>query len=629
MPRPRFSRLSALVAGSLAALPVATGASAQNILENPGFESGVSPWYQLGDGSVTRTDGASAEGSWAGYSLREPTGPVWSGPAQRLDVNRLTSGETYLMRARVYLLAPTTRDCKLTLRLKLVGSPDFLFFSGASRPAADLTPFEWVQLEGYVTPSWSGTLDKAVLYAEGPDAGVDFLIDEVVLEPLPRSSDWRAEAAAGIEAHRTSDLTVTVVDASGDPVPGATVTVEQTARSFPFGTAVSVPELSIPEYASFITGHFNWITPENAAKWPVVQPTPSPANYWQPDQIDAFAQQQGLTVYGHNIFWAVERRVPDWVKALGDAALESAMETRADELLGRYAGRWPAWDVNNEMLHGSFFADRLGEPIRAWMFQRARQADPAARLYVNDYAILTGTRGVEYLDQIAGLLAAGAPIDGVGVQGHFFSPVDPDLVRNRLDLIAEAGLPVRVTEFDVGTLDDAQRADWVEKFFRVAFSHPAVEGISIWGFWENRHWRGAESALVDADWTVNAAGQMLIDLLEEWRTEETLAADGAGVATLRAFHGTHTVTATSGASEAVATVEVMPGEAASVVLALGSPGCSGADVAEPFGVIDAGDVSAFLGALTAGEAWADVSGDGVIDFYDAAAFLGLVAAGCP
>ena len=46
------------------------------------------------------------------------------------------------------------------------------------------------------------------------------------------------------------------------------------------------------------------------------------------------------------------------------------------------------WDINNEMLHGSFFADRKGVAIRDWMYQAAAQADPDVDLLINDFDIV-------------------------------------------------------------------------------------------------------------------------------------------------------------------------------------------------------------------------------------------------
>ena len=46
------------------------------------------------------------------------------------------------------------------------------------------------------------------------------------------------------------------------------------------------------------------------------------------------------------------------------------------------------WDVNNEMLHGQFFVDAVGDPnIRVEMFQKVKTMSPNTLTFVNDYSI--------------------------------------------------------------------------------------------------------------------------------------------------------------------------------------------------------------------------------------------------
>jgi len=80
--------------------------------------------------------------------------------------------------------------------------------------------------------------------------------------------------------------------------------------------------------------------------------------------------------------------------------------------------------------------------------------------------------------------ANGAEIDGIGVQGHFDEDVEPLVVKARLDNLATLGIPIWVTEYDSKTPDVNKRAENLENLYRIAFSHPAVEGIIMWGFWQ-------------------------------------------------------------------------------------------------------------------------------------------------
>ncbi|MCC5823492.1 MAG: endonuclease/exonuclease/phosphatase family protein [Phycisphaerales bacterium] len=59
------------------------------------------------------------------------------------------------------------------------------------------------------------------------------------------------------------------------------------------------------------------------------------------------------------------------------------------------------------------------------------------------------------------------------------------------------------------------------------------------------------------------------------------------------------------------------------------PGCSPADLAEPFGVLNFFDLAAYLELYNAGDLAADFTGDGELNFFDLAAYLDIFNQGCP
>lgn len=69
-------------------------------------------------------------------------------------------------------------------------------------------------------------------------------------------------------------------------------------------------------------------------------------------------------------------------------------------------------------------------------------------------------------------------------------------VQQRLDTLAEAGLPIWATELDVVAQDANKRADLYEIALKALYAHPSVEGIMFWGFWDQSHWRGEKASLV-------------------------------------------------------------------------------------------------------------------------------------
>lgn len=61
-----------------------------------------------------------------------------------------------------------------------------------------------------------------------------------------------------------------------------------------------------------------------------------------------------------------------------------------------------------------------------------------------------------------------------------------------------------------------------------------------------------------------------------------------------------------------------------------APGCNAADLAEPYGVLDLGDVQTFVSAFTSGDPSADLAEpEGVFDLADLQAFVSAFNAGCP
>ena len=95
-----------------------------------------------------------------------------------------------------------------------------------------------------------------------------------------------------------------------------------------------------------------------------------------------------------------------------------------------------------------------------------------------------------------------------------FSPVAK--VKATLDTLARFDLPIKITEFDMNTKDEAAKARGVEALYRVCFAHPAVEGVLMWGFWQGRHWR-PDAALWKKDWTPTPAAEVYHKLVYDGR----------------------------------------------------------------------------------------------------------------
>lgn len=367
--------------------------------------------------------------------------------------------------------------------------------------------------------------------------------------PLPGQSMTATDALdARIRQLRTGDLVVRVVAADGRAIANATVNVEQTAHHFPFGTALST-EMFQPRanpadqqrYLDLARRLFNASVHENALKWYATEPTKGQVSYADADRILQWSDQNGLKMRGHTLFWAVDKWQQSWVKALNHQELRQAVQQRTVEICTRYKGRISEYDVMNEMLHGDFYQQRLGEQIVDDIFKWCKQADPNVRLYVNDYNILNGRALDRYVEQIRALLKRGVPLGGIGAQGHIREAITADRIQKSLDTLAQFGLPIKVTEFDaVGS--EAEKARILSDVYRVAFAHPAVAGIFMWGFWEGAHWE-PPAALFKRDFQPTPAALVYQDLVfKQWWTQVSGQTNANGQFSTRAFFGRFRVT---------------------------------------------------------------------------------------
>jgi GH35 family endo-1,4-beta-xylanase len=282
------------------------------------------------------------------------------------------------------------------------------------------------------------------------------------------------------------------------------------------------------------------------------------------DKLLDWADKHAMRMRGHCLFWDRQKFVQPWVDALAAKDLQQQMEQRLQRLLGHYADRVTCWDANNEMLDGGFFADKLGDDICAWIFREAARLSPRTPLFVNEFAILGNEeKTARYVELVARLREQGAPVGGIGIQEHACErllvgdgaktaadetiervellPVSYAQAMQALDTMAAFGLPIHLTEISSKHADPERAADGREALYRIGFSHPGVELILLWGFWEKAHWLGRQAALVGADWEVLPAGQRLKRLLlEEWHTSVRAPLVG-GAAAFRGFYGSYEV----------------------------------------------------------------------------------------
>jgi endo-1,4-beta-xylanase len=288
------------------------------------------------------------------------------------------------------------------------------------------------------------------------------------------------------------------------------------------GAAVSAWLLDQPVYCEIVAREFSYVTPENEMKWQSLEPEPGQFDVAAADRVVSFAEEHDMLVKGHTLVW--HQQLPDWVEALGSEgevreAMTQHIETVVAHFRDEFPGRVVAWDVVNEALNAdggnvkyreSVFYRYLREGYIVEAFEIAHRADPDALLLYNDYGIEgLGSKSTATLDLARGLLEAGVPIHGVGLQMHTrlddYSPSQEDFQAN-LARYAELGLPVNISEMDVTLCDSfggmAQRLQEQRlRYNRLAaacLESSQCTSITVWGVCDRYSWLNSRSPCSEA-----------------------------------------------------------------------------------------------------------------------------------
>lgn len=269
--------------------------------------------------------------------------------------------------------------------------------------------------------------------------------------------------------------------------------------------------------ATDFTSYWNKVTPENAGKWGSAEPSRDVFSWAELDAAYALAKDNGYPYHHHQLVWGSQQ--PNWIETL--PANEQLGEI--EEWFAAVAARYPDIDiveVVNEPLHqppdasheGKYIDALGGAANREWImnaFRMARTYFPTARLMINDYGIVDNSSNAQNLLAIVQQLQGEDLIDIIGVQAHAFSTRNATAatLKANLDRLATSGLPIHVTELDIdsqkpdGSLSQAVQYQEYQRVFPVFWEHPAVEGVTLWG-WRRGLWRDAEGAyLVELDGT--------------------------------------------------------------------------------------------------------------------------------
>jgi len=293
-------------------------------------------------------------------------------------------------------------------------------------------------------------------------------------------------------------------------------------RGIAFGSSAATWQLDAG-YRRVLAREADVLLTEDDLLWHRLKRTPdAPLDFDRGDRIVALAERHGQLTIGAHLVWD-EGFGPGWSEAdlwgLGRRDARRLLYGVVRAEVEHYRGRMSAWVVANEVTSARD-ADRHGlrRDVPWWhtigpgyvtdTFELARAHDPRALRILNEYGFETdtrhdraGARRRSFLTAVDHLLAQGAPLQAVGVQGHlraddFGRRFDERGYRDFLGELADRGLTILISELDV--LDtglppgprprDRAVADVYRRFLDVALDEPAVKAVLTFGLTDRYTW---------------------------------------------------------------------------------------------------------------------------------------------
>ena len=354
----------------------------------------------------------------------------------------------------------------------------------------------------------------------------DLPVTEITYFGQAPDAEWRAPAQERINQIRKGNIDITVYNEQGNVAPNAEVTIEMTRHQFGFGTAIPASVfIGNATFRNKVYELFNEVVFENDLKWPQFNPNSTLNIRRALDSLD----RRKIAVRGHNVIWPSWKFLPSTLKTLesNPVALRLAIEKHIDEVTQFTKGRLNDWDVINEPYSEKDIMAILGDEVMADWFKRVRNNDRTVKLYLNDYAILSGggqntVKQDYYYNLVKYIDEKGGKVDGIGFQGHFGSDLtSPTKVYSIIERFAALGKEIKITEHDINVTQRQVQADYTRDFLTICFSHASVKSFLFWGFWANSHWL-PDGALFNSDWSIRPHGEAYKDLVfNQWWTKKT------------------------------------------------------------------------------------------------------------
>ncbi|MBE6263695.1 MAG: glycosyl hydrolase family 10 [Prevotella sp.] len=303
---------------------------------------------------------------------------------------------------------------------------------------------------------------------------------------------------------------------------------------FTIGVAVNSRNVTDAAQMELIKKEFNSITAENDMKVALIQPKEGEFHWENADKIANFCRQNGIKLRGHNLCW--HSQFADWMftdkkgNPVKKEVFYARLKKHIQAIVTRYKDIIYCWDVVNEAMADQAFSwpghpanpyresklyKLCGDEFIAKAFQFAREADPNALLFYNDYNAADPGKRDRIFNMVKKMKDAGVPIDGIGMQGHYniYGPSEED-IDAAITKYATIVKHIHFTELDLRTnmehggqlqfsrgeakpmapyLQTLQE-DQYARIFRIFRKHAdVIDNVTFWNLDDKDSWLGVNN----------------------------------------------------------------------------------------------------------------------------------------
>ena len=253
--------------------------------------------------------------------------------------------------------------------------------------------------------------------------------------------------------------------------------------------------------------YWNQITAENGCVWGYVEKTRGEYDWTGCDLAYNWAKKNHAHFTFHTLLWGSQN--PQWLRGLDVDETKKAWTDWIDAVKEHYPDLEMIEVVNEAVksgnsYHSAFSGNKLIEALGGdegdykfviTAFKMARERWPKAILIYNDYNTILWQKdqGIDLLKKIK---AQGAPVDAYGMQFHetiqqgsgSWCTSSATLKRALHEAHEQTGLPIYITQYDVGSTDDEFQKKCFQEHIPILMETDYVAGITLWGYIYGKTW---------------------------------------------------------------------------------------------------------------------------------------------